>query len=161
MATNVTISGGKKLEQVLNKFSKTKQKVKGYDVGFFKSSEHVTKKIKGGMTIVPTAAIAVYNEFGSPSKNIPERPFFRNGNKKAEKRIIHFLKNKLTIAESFILTEVMVRQIASVHQGEVQDSITKLRDPPNAPSTVKKKKSSNPLIDTGQMRQAVTYEIIE
>jgi hypothetical protein len=37
--------------------------------------------------------------------------------------------------------------------------ITTLRSPPNAPSTVAKKGSSNPLIDTGAMRQSVRSRI--
>ena len=34
-----------------------------------------------------------------------------------------------------------------------------LRTPPNAPSTIKKKGSSNPLIDTGEMVQSVDYKV--
>ena len=32
-------------------------------------------------------------------------------------------------------------------------------DPPNAPATIKKKKSSNPLVDTGLLMQSVTWEL--
>lgn len=39
----------------------------------------------------------------------------------------------------------------------VQKRLTDIRTPPNAPETIKKKKSSNPLIDTGQLRQSITH----
>ena len=32
-------------------------------------------------------------------------------------------------------------------------------DPPNAPYTIAKKKSSNPLVDTGLLMQSVTWEL--
>jgi hypothetical protein len=44
-------------------------------------------------------------------------------------------------------------------QGHVQESIVNLDTPPNAASTIKAKGSSNPLIDTGEMRQAVTFKV--
>ena len=43
----------------------------------------------------------------------------------------------------------------------IQESITEGAWEPNAPSTVAKKKSSKPLIDTGRMRQSVNYIIRE
>ena len=44
-------------------------------------------------------------------------------------------------------------------QGDVQSTITSLQSPPNAPLTVQLKGSSNPLIDSGAMRGAVTYKV--
>ena len=44
--------------------------------------------------------------------------------------------------------------------GDVRRNITKLRTPPNAPATITKKGSSNPLIDTGTMRQSVRGRVI-
>lgn len=48
-------------------------------------------------------------------------------------------------------------------QGEqaLKNSITELQDPPNAPSTIRRKKSSNPLIDTGLMRASISHKIGE
>jgi hypothetical protein len=43
--------------------------------------------------------------------------------------------------------------------GDIQHEITVLRHPPNAPATIRAKGSSKPLIDTGEMRQSVTYQI--
>lgn len=45
--------------------------------------------------------------------------------------------------------------------GDIQRRIADLRDPPNAASTVDRKGSSNPLIDTGEMRQKVSHKVQE
>ena len=45
------------------------------------------------------------------------------------------------------------------YKSEIQHSIRILSDPPNSPVTIKLKKSSNPLIHSGFMRQKVTYRI--
>lgn len=42
---------------------------------------------------------------------------------------------------------------------KVQQYMTNLQSPPNAPSTIKKKGSSNPLINNGALRQSITYSI--
>lgn len=43
--------------------------------------------------------------------------------------------------------------------GAVKDYMNELRDPPNAKSTVAKKGSSNPLIDSGEMRNSVNFVV--
>lgn len=45
--------------------------------------------------------------------------------------------------------------------GDVQAQIVEIRDPPNAPSTIARKGSSNPLIDTGRMRQSVSFVVVD
>jgi hypothetical protein len=45
--------------------------------------------------------------------------------------------------------------------GELQAEIAEGVDPPNAPSTIKQKGSSTPLIDHGQLRSAHNYQIKE
>ena len=46
-------------------------------------------------------------------------------------------------------------------QADVQQAITVLSSPANAPSTIAKKGSSNPLIDTGHMRQSVSHRLVK
>jgi hypothetical protein len=40
----------------------------------------------------------------------------------------------------------------------VMEAITDLKSPPNSAATIARKKSSNPLIDTGLMRRSVTWK---
>ena len=49
--------------------------------------------------------------------------------------------------------------LGEYHQNQVREKITSIDSPPNAPITVDMKGSSNPLIDTGQMRQSVRHEV--
>ena len=48
---------------------------------------------------------------------------------------------------------------APVAVNEFKKTIKTLNSPPNKPSTVKNKGSSNPLIDTGLLRQSITYQV--
>lgn len=50
--------------------------------------------------------------------------------------------------------------IGNIAVGKVKEYMTDLRTPPNSPATIKKKKSDNPLIDTGSLRASITYKIV-
>ena len=50
-------------------------------------------------------------------------------------------------------------RVGIVAQGDVQMSISTGNWEPNAKSTIRRKGSSRPLIDTGAMRQAVTWVV--
>ena len=41
----------------------------------------------------------------------------------------------------------------------IQKEITNLKEPPNSPYTIAKKGSSNPLIDSGDMRKSVKWKL--
>ena len=102
--------------------------------------------------------VAVKNEFGEG--RIPERPFFRNSMRFNRKKYIEINQKLLTkVAAGQMTTEVALETLATVAVGDVQDEIVNLREPPNAPMTIRLKGSDNPLIDTGHMRQSVTYEL--
>lgn len=47
--------------------------------------------------------------------------------------------------------------LAIKYVGEMQARIAAGIEPPNAPSTIARKESSTPLIDTGQLRSAITW----
>lgn len=64
-------------------------------------------------------------------------------------------------AESILrqTAEQSLKQIGVFGVGLVQEKIESGSYEPNAPSTIRKKKSDKPLIDTGKMRQSVKYVI--
>jgi hypothetical protein len=142
---------GKKITNRLRGFSEDTQKIKGYDVGFFKSSTYTDG--------TKVASIAAWNELGT--QNIPERPFFRQGNKSAEGKLTRLVKMSLNAKKNYVLNRAEVDKMGLVHEGAIKEKITDLRHPPNAKSTIKQKGSDNPLIDTGVMRTSVTHEVIE
>lgn len=119
---------------------------KKLEVGFFKESVY-----PDGQSV---AQVAYANEFGK--KGIPPRPFFRNCYKEKEeywiKSFNDLLMSGVGLLSSYKMTGEKIR-------GDLVMSITKFSNPPNAPSTIKKKGSSNPLIDTGQLRRSVNFQI--
>lgn len=96
------------------------------------------------------ASLAAVLEFGN--ENIPSRPFLRQTlAENQEKYTALFVK----LFESGVSIEKIYEQIALIAQGDVQQNIVNGKWTANAPSTIKRKKSSKPLIDTGKLRQSV------
>ena len=52
-----------------------------------------------------------------------------------------------------------LNQVGVFAVGKVQEYMTNLKAPANKPSTIRKKGSSNPLIDQGLMRSSVNYKL--
>lgn len=53
----------------------------------------------------------------------------------------------------------ILETVGVIAAGEVKVYMTELRTPANAASTVRKKGSDNPLIDSGALRQSVTHKV--
>jgi len=112
--------------------------------------------------------IAFWNEYGTEGGAsgggwggpVPERPFMRNSFDDNKSDLQDF---KGRLWDRVIRGTVDARQAAELlgqrHEGQVKETITSLATPPNAPATIALKGSSNPLIDSGQMRQSVRYEV--
>ena len=109
---------------------------------------------------------AIWNEFGTRGGAsgggwggpIPERPFMRNAmrnNKTKYRAALRTSASKILLGTTSLTT--VLNKLGSLAQGDIQDEITSLRSPPNAALTIALKGSSNPLINTGAMRAAVTW----
>lgn len=102
--------------------------------------------------------VGVANEFGTI--RIPERSFMRSTfdeekesiNKKGEV----FYRRIIDLQET---AESALNKLGIWFVSKVKRKITTLNTPPNAPSTIRRKDSSNPLIDTGQMRASIQYKV--
>ena len=55
--------------------------------------------------------------------------------------------------------EELCEKMGNVIQKDIRKKIRDIKTPPNAPSTIARKGSSNPLIDTGLLHQSVTYKV--
>ena len=139
-------TGGRKLERFLREAGRGG--VSGVKVGFFS-----TARYEDG---TPVAAVAAWNEFGT--KNIPERPFFRQAIAQMEDGIANIIKAGIDPKKG-IVDGRLADVIGAYAQGEIQDSITSLKEPPNNPATIARKGSGNPLVDTGFMRDSVTWQV--
>lgn len=101
--------------------------------------------------------IAAWNELGTV--HIPARPFLRQSVDDNVSKINNFLQSKKKDLVRGISAEQVLKEIGIFQKDLIQEKITDGDFAPNAASTVKKKGSSKPLIDTGRMRQSVNYEI--
>lgn len=108
---------------------------------------------------VDMAQIAMFNELGT--SDIPARPFLRKTMEDNEDDIRAFCGERMQEIAAGGTAEDALKKLGvygkSLVQAKIKDGVWK----PNAPSTIKKKKSDKPLIDTGKMRQSVNYVIKE
>lgn len=148
LSVSTSTSGGKRLHRALNR-GKTARGVRGVRVGFFESARY-----QDGTSV---ALVAAKNEFGT--ERIPERPYFRNANRKSRKPLTQLFFQRVDPQE-LVVDTVLAKHIGLMLQAGVQNEITRLRQPPNAPSTIARKGSENPLIDTGKMVNSVSFEVV-
>lgn len=107
----------------------------------------------------PLAAIAYWNHFGTVSDDgsvaIPARPFM-DTLKKRESELGTFCQAAVSGSAN---AADAAKAIGAQSVGMIQEEISDGKWIPNAPSTIKKKGSDHPLIDTGRMRQSLHYII--
>lgn len=96
------------------------------------------------------ASLAAVLEFGN--EHIPSRSFLRQTLEENQEKytalFVQWFDQGVPVAQIYERLAVMV-------QGDVQMNIVKGEWVANAKSTIRRKKSSKPLIDTGKMRQSV------
>lgn len=110
-----------------------------------------------GITI---ATIAAVNNFGSADGKIPPRPFLAPAIEKGApqyQRLAEVMIPKVLSGEMAMKT--LLEQMGNLAEGHVKQEITDLKTPANAESTIAKKGSDNPLIDSGHLRQSIRYVI--
>ena len=110
-----------------------------------------------GLTNVTLAAI---HEFGTSDGKIPERSFIRSAVARhrleyialIQKLLKQVIRQKMTLRQMFDI--VGLQAANDIKKGVVSgDGIP----PPLKPETIRRKKSSRPLVDTGRMIGAVTW----
>lgn len=101
--------------------------------------------------------IAMWNELGTI--NMPSRPFIRMSVDDNEGKIGSFIDSQKTNISKGVSGEQILKEIGIFQKDLIQDKIANGGFTPNAESTVAKKGSSTPLIDSGRMRQSVNYVV--
>ncbi len=133
-------------------------------VGFQNDGKKAKRRNKNGQTeedkTVTVLDVAMWNELGTSSA--PSRPFIRGTIDSRGEKITKFMEaEKRRVISGDITSEEALKQVGAMVVGEVQDYIRNGEFVPNAQSTIDKKGSDKPLIDTGTMRQSVHYVIKE
>ena len=143
--TEKVTADGKKLQKILKELADKEVRV-GFQQG--KATE------EDGTDVCD---IAAWNELGTV--NMPSRPFLRMSVDDNSDKINSFMsaqKRSIINGES---ADRILKKIGIFQKDLIQEKITEGSFAPNAPSTIKAKGSSKPLIDTGRMRQSVNFEI--
>jgi hypothetical protein len=102
------------------------------------------------------AEVAAWTEFGTSTA--PERPFLRGGVREALPLCRQLAVNDLrAVAEGRMTIPMALERQGFAAEGSVKKYMAGDNFAPNAPSTIAKKGSEQPTIDSGQLRQAVTH----
>ena len=146
--TKVTLRRRGNLANHIAKIEKGVQGPKAVKVGFPK-----------GKAEADVVSIAIWNHFGT-SRGIPARPFITIAMFKNRQEIRAALRKiaKGTVENGTPLA-TQLPKLGVFGAGKIQDQIANNTPPLNAPSTIRQKGSTRTLIDTGRMRQSVTWEI--
>ena len=104
------------------------------------------------------ASIGFQHEFGATG--IPERSFLRSTLHSDRKNILTLNKKLL---KNIVNMSMKVPQALGILGNFVADKVSQkivsIRTPPNSPETILAKGSSNPLIDSGQLKNSITWEV--
>lgn len=119
--------------------------------------ELTNHEVVAGITDGEVAKYAASNEFGTD--RIPARPFmqtaFQTNITKYENLLAKAVDNVINGAD----TVSALGRVGGEMQNDIVESITNGEWQANSQRTINQKGSSTPLIDTGQMRQAVHFEV--
>lgn len=110
-----------------------------------------------GAKPIPVAEYAAYNEFGT--QRIPARPFLRTSlDTFAE---ASWLPELASLIGEGVPPETALNRVGLQAQADIRRVIEEWASPPNAPSTIKRKRSGrdNPLVDSGDLLDAIDYHV--
>lgn len=114
-------------------------------------------KGRGGVDL---ATIAAVHEFGSTDGRIPERSFIRSTYDRkiagyTAKVAVGLGKAVLGLTSADEVLDDLGRTMAADVVATIDAGIA----PPNAPSTLRRKNGTKPLVDTGALRAAISHEV--
>jgi hypothetical protein len=128
-------------------------------VGVLQESFDKDKKVRDkAPSLVTLGDVAVWNEYGTD--RIPERSFIRSThdeNVSKWRKVTDDLRSAVIIGKH--TTEWALKYMGLVIKTAIQKKIRDQIPPPNAESTVARKHSTTPLIDTGQLINSLNYEV--
>lgn len=102
--------------------------------------------------------IGMIHEFGVPEKNIPRRSFIRVPIENNIKEITKLIENNhKLVSENSMSAKVALDRIGLKAQNTIKKSFRDNDWKANSRATVKRKGSSRPLIDTGQLVGSISY----
>lgn len=98
-----------------------------------------------------TAMIGAVHEFGSPKNNIPERSYLRSSFDESSGEIVDKFEKILPSIIDGVDGEAVLDGLGQEFKGKVQQKLIALNSPALKDETIRRKGSSNPLVDTGNL----------
>lgn len=139
------------------------------DTGYKEYYQSLTKinrsKVKVGLFAKLGNELIIYaatNEFGTTKAGklrnviIPARSFIRSTFNEQVSKVVKRYEKILANPTNY---DKKLKLIGLDQVSKIQQKIIDIKTPANKPSTIKRKGSSNPLVDTGAMGKAVNYEV--
>ncbi len=110
---------------------------------------------------VTNVDLGVWHEFGVPDLHIPERSWLRSSFDNNREKWTAFAGRLANKVLGGMEVERALGLLGLMAQADVKKGITTGAGipPPNAPSTVKQKGSSRPLVDTSQFVNSISFEV--
>lgn len=101
--------------------------------------------------------VAVYNEYGT--SHIPARPFMRQTVDNHEQEWADMAQKLEDRVANGMSVEQALDILGNKAEGHMKETVGQGKFKPNSPKTIKRKGSAQPLIDTGLMRESITYKV--
>lgn len=103
--------------------------------------------------------IAAWNELGT--EHAPSRPFMRDSVDKHLPAIDHMFMSQKDALLSGATAKDILNTVGLFQTDLMQTEIEQGDFVANAPETIRRKGSDKPLIDTGQMKNSINYQIVK
>lgn len=120
---------------------------KEIEAGFFPEAVHAESGVS-------YAEIAAINNYGTQDGHIPPRPFMDAAKELFQETILEELEKKKPQT-----AEELVNVVGEYYKWCIVSAITEYAWTPNSPLTIRKKGSSEPLIESGDMAVAVDFRV--
>ena len=136
-------------------------------VGVFGASASEPKE--GADSAVTVLDVATWNEFGTTregpggarTQHVPPRPFiggWYDEHESAARDLVRKVSRAMLVGK--ISHHAAHALVGTAFVGQIQRRIADGVQPANAPSTIARKGSSKPLIDSGQLRSSIAWESV-
>jgi DNA-binding protein H-NS len=134
---------------------------KHFETKTSKSGKKTKRKVQN--TSGPTIAeYATWNELGTADGRIPPRPFVRGWIDNNREQIGKTLEKLYgLVSDGKLDAMTAIERLGRYGESGVKSYIRNGTFTPNADSTIAKKGSSKPLIDTGTLRNSIRYQVIK
>ena len=160
MAAKVTDTGPVDLAKRLDAMKRLKVRVGVLNDAPKKEGTRTGKRGRQIQQAATLAEVAAAHEFGTDK--IPQRSFIR-ATVDLRASEIRAMQEKLAgqVLSGAISPETAMERLGIFTQGLIQARIAEGIDPPLKPATIARKGSSKQLVDSGQLRSSITYQITE